>query len=211
MIQLQHGAPAASFPRPPVTHDLKIHPEPFAEARAGRKPFEVRWADRDFRTGDLVLLREWDPAARAYTGEELGPVPISCITRGYGLLDGYVVLGLGYGLPDFAPRLLDLQAEVGRRRIDAERWGAFIVSLADAIGIQAHKDFQGAGYIESDLLARAKAMATLVRPEAAAALQRALGLIQDAADTWLLGSGAGAKDKAAQAAVELLALIEGRA
>jgi hypothetical protein len=195
--------------REPITHDLKIHPEPFAQARAGRKRYEIRRDDRDFQVGDLVRLQEWDPA-RGYTGEELPPQAITCITRGYGLLDGYVVLGLGHGLPAFTPQLLDLQAEVKRRRQDAERWGAFIVALGAVLDVAETQDFLGAGYVEEDLLAAARRLAALAGPEASGRLRRALDLVQEAADSWLMGSGARAKDKAAEAAVELTTLIKGR-
>lgn len=200
--------------REPMTHDLKIHPEPFAQARAGRKRYEIRRDDRDFQVGDLVRLQEWDPA-RGYTGEELLPQVITCITRNgeacWGLLDGYVVLGLGYGLPAFTPVMLDLQAEVTRHRQDAERWGAFIVALGAALDVAELADFLGAGYVEEDLLAAARRLAALAGPEASGRLRRALDLVQEASDSWLMGSGSRAKDKAAEAAVELTALIKGRA
>ena len=196
--------------REPMLHDLKIHPGPFVEAKVGRKPFEVRRDDRGYQEGDQVLLREWDPLARAYTGEELGPVPIICITRGYGLLDGYVVLGLGYGLPTFTPQLLDLQAEVKALRANAARWGDFIAELGAVLDLPETADFMGAGYVEEDLLAAARRLVALTRPGAVGRLREALDLVRDAAGTFLLGSGAGAKDKAAQAAVKLTELVEGR-
>ncbi|WP_257303437.1 DUF3850 domain-containing protein [Geothrix campi] len=42
------------------SHDLKIAPEHLAEVISGRKTFEVRRNDRDFRAGDVVYLKEWD-------------------------------------------------------------------------------------------------------------------------------------------------------
>ncbi len=195
--------------REPITHNLKIHPRPFAEARAGLKRYEVRRDDRDFQVGDLVRLQEWDPA-RGYTGEELLPQAIGCITRGYGLLDGYVVLGLGYALTDITPQLLALQAEVKRLRHDAARRGTFIVALGEVLDVAETQDILGAGYVEEDILASARRLAALVSPGAAGHLRRALDLVQEAADSWLMGSGARAKDKAAEAAVELTDLLKGR-
>ena len=56
--------------REPMQHELKTHPEPFEEMRAGRKRFEFRRRDRDFRVGDILHLREWDPATETYTNRE---------------------------------------------------------------------------------------------------------------------------------------------
>lgn len=95
-----------------MIHDLKCHPGPFEEARQGRKPYEVRRADRPYAEGDQVLLREWDPFARAYTGRELRPRLITSITRGYGLLDGYVVLGFAALLPGATLEMLNQEARL---------------------------------------------------------------------------------------------------
>ena len=48
-------------PRARMTHELKTWPEFFIETRGGRKKFELRKNDRDFRVGDQLLLKEWDP------------------------------------------------------------------------------------------------------------------------------------------------------
>lgn len=45
----------------------------------GRKVHDLRKHDRDFRVGDLVRLREFDPMLRRYTGREL-TLEISYIT-----------------------------------------------------------------------------------------------------------------------------------
>lgn len=44
-----------------MIHDLKIWPQFFDALASGTKTFEVRKNDRDFRAGDLLRLREWDP------------------------------------------------------------------------------------------------------------------------------------------------------
>ena len=51
-----------------MIHALKIHPEYFAEVLTGKKTFEVRENDRDYKTGDLLALNEYDPEKEAYTG-----------------------------------------------------------------------------------------------------------------------------------------------
>ena len=41
------------------THDLKIAPEHWRAIYDGLKTFEIRNNDRDFREGDILLLREY--------------------------------------------------------------------------------------------------------------------------------------------------------
>lgn len=53
-----------------MRHELKTHPEPFVATMAGRKPYEVRRADRAFGVGDELILREWT-AAGGYTGRSI--------------------------------------------------------------------------------------------------------------------------------------------
>lgn len=53
-----------------MTHALKTWPEYFKEVQNGRKNFEVRKADRAFKMGDRLLLQEYNPNTKEYTGEE---------------------------------------------------------------------------------------------------------------------------------------------
>lgn len=46
-----------------MIHELKTWPAPFIAIANGRKRHELRKADRDFREGDILRLREWDPGA----------------------------------------------------------------------------------------------------------------------------------------------------
>ena len=66
------GAPG-KYEHPVVqrTHELKTWPEHFQAAVSGEKRFEVRVNDRDFRVGDMLRLREWDPVNGAYTNREV--------------------------------------------------------------------------------------------------------------------------------------------
>lgn len=41
-------------------HRLKTDPEVFEEVASGRKPFELRRADRDYQVGDVLELHEYD-------------------------------------------------------------------------------------------------------------------------------------------------------
>ena len=55
-----------------TTHELKIAPQWFKEVDEGRKKAEVRRFDRDYRVGDLLILREWeDEYTRRETAVEI--------------------------------------------------------------------------------------------------------------------------------------------
>lgn len=92
-------------------HDLKSWPIPFFRVKTGIKRFEVRKNDRDFETGDIVLLREFVPTENAeakfrahtgicrsvvldYTGGVAGPFRIGYVERGEHVPDGYCVFEL---------------------------------------------------------------------------------------------------------------------
>lgn len=56
------------------------------------KTAEFRKNDRNFQVGDTIILREWSPInGGIYTGQELS-VFITCITEGFGIPKGYVML-----------------------------------------------------------------------------------------------------------------------
>ena len=48
-----------------TTHELKIWPQFFEAVADGRKTFEYRKADRDFKFGDTVILKEFVPELSA--------------------------------------------------------------------------------------------------------------------------------------------------
>ena len=87
-------------------HVLKTDPAVFEDSYQGKKPFEIRWNDRDFKEGDTIELKETtysysqminikDPKPLLYTGRTLNE-EVSCVLHGnkYGLLSGWVILGL---------------------------------------------------------------------------------------------------------------------
>lgn len=71
-------------------HQLKTWPQYFKRVMDGEKNFEVRLNDRDFQTGDLVSLNEYDPVNKKYTGNQLD-VKITYILNGgsFGIKKGY--------------------------------------------------------------------------------------------------------------------------
>lgn len=78
-----------------VEHHLKTWPKYFAQVTKGVKPFEVRKNDRGFKTGDVLVLEEWDPIPGNYTGNH-GRYLVSCLLDGgqFGIQEGYCVMGL---------------------------------------------------------------------------------------------------------------------
>jgi ASC-1-like (ASCH) protein len=54
-----------------MKHEKKILPEYFQKILEGKKTYELRLADWECREGDLLVLREWNPATRDYTGRTL--------------------------------------------------------------------------------------------------------------------------------------------
>lgn len=80
--------------RDPITHELKIWPEYYAQVSARIKPFELRKSDRDYQPGDMLRLKVWDPSTGTYTGES-GRARITTVIRNApGMLPGYVALGI---------------------------------------------------------------------------------------------------------------------
>ncbi|MBQ7089135.1 MAG: DUF3850 domain-containing protein [Clostridia bacterium] len=51
-----------------MIHALKVDQKYFGEIICGRKTFEIRKEDRDFREGDLLALNEYEAETKQYTG-----------------------------------------------------------------------------------------------------------------------------------------------
>lgn len=56
------------------TIEKKVWPEYFQQILDGKKTFEVRLNDFEINEGDTLILKEWDPATKDYTGRELSRV-----------------------------------------------------------------------------------------------------------------------------------------
>lgn len=50
-------------------HELKILPQYFNVVRSGEKTFELRKDDRGFKVGDTLILKEFEPGVRDYSGQ----------------------------------------------------------------------------------------------------------------------------------------------
>ncbi|WP_224219333.1 DUF3850 domain-containing protein, partial [Streptococcus agalactiae] len=59
----------------------------------GTKTFECRYNDRDFKVGDELLLREYDPQ-KGYTYRCIVRKITYILSDFIGLKDGYVILGV---------------------------------------------------------------------------------------------------------------------
>lgn len=51
--------------------EKKIWPRYFDKITSGEKTFELRLADWECNPGDMLVLREWDPETKQYTGSEI--------------------------------------------------------------------------------------------------------------------------------------------
>jgi len=97
------------------THELKTLPIYFDAVLRGDKTFEIRKNDRDFQTGDTLVLKEWDPAKQSppvpwgdpvptaprlpgeFTGAELRCVVsyvLIDVYEKFGVKPGFAVLGI---------------------------------------------------------------------------------------------------------------------
>ncbi|MBC1934587.1 ASCH/PUA domain-containing protein [Listeria seeligeri] len=71
-------------------HELKILPEYYRAIIKGRKTFEVRKNDRNFKVGDCLILKEFKD--EKYTGWKI-TVEVTYITD-YEQKEEYVVMGI---------------------------------------------------------------------------------------------------------------------
>jgi hypothetical protein len=75
--------------------NLRSWPTSFALVARGVKTFEARYNDRDYAEGDVLLLNEWLPDGRGYTGRWTAQVVTHVWPGGFGLnLGHWVVLSI---------------------------------------------------------------------------------------------------------------------
>ena len=78
-----------------ATHELKTFPGYFADVKAGLKTFELRKNDRDYQVNDQLILQEWLPVTKQYSGDELYMQVTYMLEGGsFGLKKGYCVLSI---------------------------------------------------------------------------------------------------------------------
>ncbi len=54
-----------------ATVKKKIWPEYFEAVASGKKKFELRLNDFEINEGDVLVLEEWDPKTKEYTGRKI--------------------------------------------------------------------------------------------------------------------------------------------
>ena len=88
------------------THELKTDSEVFIQSFSNKKPWEIRYNDRDFQVGDILILRETKYSGAEmmiqdkpleYTGVTLTRIVDYILPEGsYGLADGWVVMSVSH-------------------------------------------------------------------------------------------------------------------
>jgi hypothetical protein len=81
-----------------MIHELKTHPQYFARLADGSKTFEIRKNDRGYQAGDVLVLREYNPA-----GDHDECDNATCRTKRYSDAQirrrvGFVASGVLFGL-----------------------------------------------------------------------------------------------------------------
>jgi hypothetical protein len=134
-----------------VTHDLKVWSGYFESLLDGTKNFEVRFNDRDFKSGHYLRLREW--LNNEYTGRELTKRVTYVLQGGvFGLEAGYVALALAAKQSELATLLQQQCAPPATEPREAIQptgrsgltWEAAINGLRDVLADQTEDAIQRA-------------------------------------------------------------------
>jgi len=77
-------------------HDLKCWPDIFEVMNKKIKTFDLRKNDRDFKINDILVLHEYDPNEKKYTGNVISRKVIYILYGGrFGLPKDYCIMQLG--------------------------------------------------------------------------------------------------------------------
>lgn len=78
----------------PKIHEIKTLTIFFERIIDSSKKFEVRFNDRDYQTGDIVILNEYDKENQTFSGRYI-KAEITYVLNNYeGLKEGFVVFGI---------------------------------------------------------------------------------------------------------------------
>ena len=80
-----------------MKHQLKIWPEYLSAIRLGLKPYEIRKNDRNYQTGDILALNEWNPRTKKYSGDYITIIVKSVAHECIGVKRGYCVMTIEAG------------------------------------------------------------------------------------------------------------------
>jgi len=75
-------------------HDLKTIQPFYNDVESGAKPFEVRFNDRDYQVGDILMLQEWNINGHFLTGRECQKEITYILDNPDYCKEGYVILGI---------------------------------------------------------------------------------------------------------------------
>lgn len=75
-------------------HELKTVQPFFDQVASGKKKFELRKNDRDFKWNDILILREWSAQVEGYIGNEVVVRVTSVLDQFVGLQQGYCILSI---------------------------------------------------------------------------------------------------------------------
>ncbi len=78
-----------------MKHELKTWPSAFQPTLEGIKTAEFRKNDRDFKDGDTLFLREYDPFFKDYSGRVLTAQVMHIVYGGnFGIPEGYCMMSI---------------------------------------------------------------------------------------------------------------------
>lgn len=77
-----------------ATHEIKCWPEFFDHLASGEKRFELRFDDRGYHAGDILIIKEWLPQDKVFTGRKLRKLVTYLLRDGFALANGYVCMSL---------------------------------------------------------------------------------------------------------------------
>lgn len=79
-----------------MTHHIKLALTFCQPVMTGQKRFEIRYNDRDYRTGDYIAFIPADPETGRRTHHPIASrkYRITYLLSGWGLKDGYVAFGI---------------------------------------------------------------------------------------------------------------------
>jgi hypothetical protein len=83
----------------------KAWPDYFEDVISGRKKFDLRVADFEANPGDILILEEWDPKSKKYTGRQFEAVAAYVLkTRDLSFWTAKEVEKYGYQVIQFEPK-----------------------------------------------------------------------------------------------------------
>ena len=78
----------------PQLHELKTIPPYFIQVLNGKKTFELRYNDRNFKVHDVLYLKEYYPESDTYSGNNVLVRVLYVLKEFKGLEPGYCILGI---------------------------------------------------------------------------------------------------------------------